>query len=188
MKSPKSIKKRIKEILRNRKISGNNSIHQKELKKLKKQLKTVQEVGQAQMAGPSGPQYDTTGNQRLEHRHVNIGNWNSIIKESVEILINKEPTEETIHDQCGTPECCGSCDTAVTPEIKNTPVVETSDIDNLKFLAGIKNNKTVNSGSNISLTAEEKVKLMKENNIKPGTPEWFKLWFSLPYLTGEKPV
>jgi aryl-alcohol dehydrogenase-like predicted oxidoreductase len=28
---------------------------------------------------------------------------------------------------------------------------------------------------------------MKQNNIRPGTPEWFKLWFSLPYLTGEKP-
>lgn len=43
-------------------------------------------------------------------------------------------------------------------------------------------------GSNISLTGTEKANLMKEHNIKPGTPEWFKLWFSLPYLTGEKPV
>jgi hypothetical protein len=29
---------------------------------------------------------------------------------------------------------------------------------------------------------------MRKHNIKPGTPEWFKLWFSLPYMTGEKPV
>ena len=29
---------------------------------------------------------------------------------------------------------------------------------------------------------------MKKHNIKPGTDEWFKLWFSLPYLTGERPV
>jgi hypothetical protein len=29
---------------------------------------------------------------------------------------------------------------------------------------------------------------MKKHNIKPGTPEWFQLWFSLPYLTGERPV
>jgi hypothetical protein len=29
---------------------------------------------------------------------------------------------------------------------------------------------------------------MKKHNIQPGTPEWFQLWFSLPYMTGEKPV
>jgi hypothetical protein len=47
---------------------------------------------------------------------------------------------------------------------------------------------SINKGSNISTTAAEKVKLMKDNNIKPGTPEYIKLWFSKPYLTGEKPV
>ncbi len=44
------------------------------------------------------------------------------------------------------------------------------------------------SGSNVSVTGNEKGELMKKHNIKPGTPEWFQLWFSLPYLTGEKPV
>jgi hypothetical protein len=71
-----------------------------------------------------------------------------------------------------------------------------NDIEQLKHLAGINQFKgyvKYNSvdplgGSNISLTGNEKAKLMKENNIKPGTPEWFKLWFSLPYMTGEKPV
>jgi hypothetical protein len=43
-------------------------------------------------------------------------------------------------------------------------------------------------GSNISATGNTKGELMKQHNIKPGTPEWFKLWFSKPYLTGEKPV
>jgi len=43
-------------------------------------------------------------------------------------------------------------------------------------------------GSNISGTGDNKGQLMKQNNIKPGTPEWFQLWFSLPYMTGEKPV
>lgn len=43
-------------------------------------------------------------------------------------------------------------------------------------------------GSNISATGDNKGALMKQHNIKPGTPEWFKLWFSRPYLTGEKPV
>ena len=26
------------------------------------------------------------------------------------------------------------------------------------------------------------------NNIKPGTDEWFKLWFSRPNITGEQPT
>jgi hypothetical protein len=43
-------------------------------------------------------------------------------------------------------------------------------------------------GSNISMTGNNKGELMKKHNIKPGTPEWFKLWFSLPYMTGEPPV
>ena len=43
-------------------------------------------------------------------------------------------------------------------------------------------------GSNISITGMEKRRLEKEHNIKPGTDAWFKLWFSRPYLTGEKPV
>jgi hypothetical protein len=46
----------------------------------------------------------------------------------------------------------------------------------------------INKGINISVTAMEKVKLMKENDIQQGTPEWFKLWFSRPFLTDEKPV
>ena len=45
-----------------------------------------------------------------------------------------------------------------------------------------------NQGSNISVTGMEKSDLMKQHDIRPGTPEWFKLWFSLPYLTGEKPI
>ncbi len=44
----------------------------------------------------------------------------------------------------------------------------------------------LNQGSNITVTAAQNVKIMKEKNIQPGTPEWFQLWFSLPYLTGEK--
>ena len=60
------------------------------------------------------------------------------------------------------------------------------ELAQLKHLAGV----TVESdiGSNISLTGSEKARLMKEHNIKPGTDAWFKLWFSRPYLTGEKPI
>lgn len=45
----------------------------------------------------------------------------------------------------------------------------------------------INQGSNPSITANEKIQYQNTHNIQPGTPEWFKLWFSLPYLTGEKP-
>jgi hypothetical protein len=64
------------------------------------------------------------------------------------------------------------------------------DILRLKKLAGINEFKGLQpyGGSNISITGTEKAKLMREHNIKPGTEEWFKLWFSKPYLTGEKPV
>jgi hypothetical protein len=60
----------------------------------------------------------------------------------------------------------------------------------LQRLAGINNPKEepINNGSNISITGNEKSELMKKYNIKPGTSEWFQLWFSRPYLTGEKPV
>jgi hypothetical protein len=64
------------------------------------------------------------------------------------------------------------------------------EIKTLQRLAGINEFKGYQpfGGSNISITGMEKQRLEKEHNIKPGTPEWFKLWFSKPYLTGEKPV
>lgn len=64
------------------------------------------------------------------------------------------------------------------------------DIADLKRLAGINEFKGLQpyEGSNISITGNAKGELMKKHNIKPGTPEWFQLWFSKPYLTGEPPV
>lgn len=62
------------------------------------------------------------------------------------------------------------------------------NLEDLKKLAGINKQDQINIGSNISLTGMEKANLMKKHNIKPGTDEWFQLWFSRPYLTGEKPV
>lgn len=66
-------------------------------------------------------------------------------------------------------------------------------IDELRKLAGIGNRAVMQeykgfAGSNISVTGNEKGELMKKHDIRPGTEEWFKLWFSKPYLTGEKPI
>ena len=60
-------------------------------------------------------------------------------------------------------------------------------LDELKKLSGI-TSQVIGEESNISITGNEKGQLMKKNNIQPGTDEWFKLWFSRPYLTGEKPI
>ena len=39
-------------------------------------------------------------------------------------------------------------------------------------------------GQEMSAIGTEKSKTMRDQNIQPGTPEWFKLWFSLPKMTG----
>jgi hypothetical protein len=64
------------------------------------------------------------------------------------------------------------------------------ELEQIIRLAGINEFKgyQLYDGSNISITGNEKGELMKKHNIKPGTKEWFQLWFSLPYLTGEKPI
>jgi hypothetical protein len=64
------------------------------------------------------------------------------------------------------------------------------DIKTLQRLAGINEFKGYEpyGGSNVSITGSEKQELERKHNIKPGTPEWFQLWFSKPYLTGEPPV
>ncbi len=60
----------------------------------------------------------------------------------------------------------------------------------LQHLAGLGADARLHEmrGSNISVTGCENGRIQREKNIKPGTPEWFQLWFSLPYLTGEKKI
>lgn len=82
------------------------------------------------------------------------------------------------------------------------------EIQRLQVLAGIRSAKTLmdeqdatpnihskegdeidgDDESNVSVTGSEKSKYQRDHNIKPGTEEWFKLWFSKPYLTGERPI
>lgn len=78
-----------------------------------------------------------------------------------------------------------SDDDCVLPQ--NDPAYE---LAKMQYLAGLGYNPSINEtiDKNITHTAAENARIMKEKNIKPGTPEWFKLWFSLPYLTGEKKV
>jgi len=65
------------------------------------------------------------------------------------------------------------------------------ELAHLKKLAGITEYKGLQpyGGSNISITGTEKRIIEREQNIQPGTEEWFKLWFSLPkFMGGENPV
>jgi hypothetical protein len=63
------------------------------------------------------------------------------------------------------------------------------NIDELKRLAGIDQHRDEESvGENLSYVGTAKAEYQRKHNIKPGTPEWFKLWFAQPRLTGENPM
>ena len=63
------------------------------------------------------------------------------------------------------------------------------DIERLKKLAGIDNLPTEDSmGENLSMIGTRKSESQRKHKIKPGTDEWFKLWFAQPKLTGENPM
>ena len=64
---------------------------------------------------------------------------------------------------------------------------ENSDdsIDNMKRLAGIISNTITNDQS--IFDKSNRIKFIQENNIKHGTPRWFKVMYARPELTGEDP-
>ena len=66
-----------------------------------------------------------------------------------------------------------------------------SDLDDLRALAGIGKNGLDSPSPVGTYTAKDGInrrKIEKEKNIRPGSEEWFRLWFAKPHLTGEKPV
>lgn len=65
--------------------------------------------------------------------------------------------------------------------------MDPADLASIKALAGIKSTTPVPvvQEENISHTAMKRVEYMKKHNIQPGTEDWFRLWFSKPYLTGD---
>lgn len=58
-------------------------------------------------------------------------------------------------------------------------------IAELQYLAGV-NTKLIpeSEGINISRSGTELRQLERKLKLKPGDPDWFKLWFSRPYWTG----
>ena len=61
------------------------------------------------------------------------------------------------------------------------------NIEELKRLAGI-DKEQPSVGENLSMMGTKKAEYQRKHNIQPGTPEWFKLWFAQPKLTGENPM
>lgn len=61
-----------------------------------------------------------------------------------------------------------------------------TSIEELKKLAGVNEFKgyTEYTLENISDAANSNAKKMRDKNIRPGDPEWFRLWFSLPKMSG----
>jgi hypothetical protein len=62
-----------------------------------------------------------------------------------------------------------------------------SSIEELKKLAGVNEFKGFTEyqiDENPSITATELKKKEKKMGLKPGDADWFKLWFSKPYMTG----
>lgn len=61
--------------------------------------------------------------------------------------------------------------------------------EEIRKLAGIDKETVMQSmGENLSHVGTAKAQYQRKHNIKPGTPEWFKLWFAQPKLTGEDPM
>jgi hypothetical protein len=63
------------------------------------------------------------------------------------------------------------------------------NIEELKKLAGVdKPSEEASMGENLSYVGTAKSQYQRKHKIKPGSPEWFKLWFAKPRLTGENPM
>ena len=61
------------------------------------------------------------------------------------------------------------------------------ELEHIKKLAGVNEFKGYTEyqiDENSSITAAGIKKKEKKLGLKPGDPEWFKLWFSKPYMTG----
>jgi hypothetical protein len=66
-----------------------------------------------------------------------------------------------------------------------TPAQDIDNLDDLKKLAGV--NTQTSYGETISQHGTNLGQIQRERDIKPGSDEWFRLWFAKPTLTGETP-
>lgn len=69
-------------------------------------------------------------------------------------------------------------------------VLSEQDLNNIRVLAGLRPLTTKEPVvkeqiMNMTHTAQVRADYMRTHNIQPGTEDWFRLWFSRPYLTGD---
>jgi hypothetical protein len=64
------------------------------------------------------------------------------------------------------------------------PEQNIDSVSDLKRLAGVEN---TSYGEETSQRATNFGQIQRDRDIRPGTDEWFRLWFSKPGLTGETP-
>jgi len=63
------------------------------------------------------------------------------------------------------------------------------ELERIKKLAGVdKLPQDQSMGENISQVATAKAEYQRKHDIRPGTQEWFQLWFAQPGLTKENPM
>ena len=87
-----------------------------------------------------------------------------------------------------------------TEELIPEAVLDANDpIQDMRALAGISNNNVgklqeykgygsvSTEGSSGSRAAVDKIQYQHNNNVQPGSPEWFKLWFTRSDITGTSP-
>jgi len=60
------------------------------------------------------------------------------------------------------------------------------DLGTLKKLAGIDSKTSTVEDHNVSHTATALKQKERKLGLKPGDPDWFKLWFRRPYMQGSK--
>jgi predicted aminopeptidase len=73
--------------------------------------------------------------------------------------------------------------------VERTSIMD--ELERIKKLAGLYDNPHATQdsmGENISQVATAKAEYQRKHDIRPGTQEWFKLWFAQPRLTGENPM
>lgn len=74
--------------------------------------------------------------------------------------------------------------------------MEEFDLDRLRKLAGIglgsggaeQHKDGTGQDSPLTYAGTERAEYARKHGIKPGTDEWFKLWFARQRLTGEDPM
>jgi len=63
------------------------------------------------------------------------------------------------------------------------------ELERIKKLAGVdKVTDGPSMGENLSYVGTAKSQYQRRHGIKPGSAEWFKLWFAKPKMTGENPM